>query len=716
MKLQLLGALAYNGKVVKMPRKARALLAYIADGERPQQREELTGLFCANTVDPRRTLRTLLSHIRQHTPHVLGIDNERISLRSTVWVDCHEFAMAVSADADAPHVLSLYRGDFMAGEELPDSPEYEMWLLHRRAYYRSLYERALLAVAEHFYYLGELEKAYSHAAQLVQSSPYRETGQALLIQVLAESGRPLEAAAQYEQFCGLLQQELGVAPTAKFRKLVGSFLPQRASERTTSKAKAAPAAATFSDQQQPLLFSPSRLQHRLGERLQPEQWQRLQAWALATAETAEALYAYQDMAAALDTALGAAKRAGASPSQQATILLRRILLGTSTGEPLSLQKERLQEAESLLSIASDRSPLPLHRLAWATVLYREGRYRSAAETALTAANLFQAAGDRGLAGRALTTQGQSLLRMGQNTAATNALLQARPWLEESGDEEGLSICVGETAWAAVNQGRIEEAFTTVREGLSALRSNPPPGAEARLFYTAAACWNYYYDAGGMERNARGAIDRYEQIGNRPLAARCEIYLVQAHRYRGEREAAQQRLGALFQKAQMYHDTWLTAWVTALLGQAAFRQGRLEEAEKWYRQAYGLRQQTGERQNQVYDLAWTGRLRAALGRLDSALHYTTAAVRQMEAGGDEFFAWEPWDVYLAHAEVLSQNGREAKAQAALDAGHRRLQAFAQQIPSPAQRRQVLDFEHNRCLLTAWSGRKIIPFHQRKHTLI
>lgn len=716
MKIQLLGALAYNGNAVKMPRKARALLAYVADSDRPRLREELTSMFCSDTVDPRRTLRTLLSHIRQNAPDVLATDRERVSLRATVWLDCREFAMTIRADADAPHILSLYRGDFMAGEELPDSPNYEMWLLHRRAYYRSLYEAALLAVAEHFYSLGELEKARSHAAQLVQSNPYGETGQSLLIQALVASGRPLEATTQYEQYCKLLEQELGVTPTDKLQKLVRSILPQPASDRPESSAHVPPAAATFSDQEQPLLFSPSLLQYRLGERLQPPQWQRLQEWALGTAQTAEALYAYQDMAAALDTALVAAKRAGAPPNQQATILLRRILLEPYTAEPLSLQQERLQEADGLVSMDPDRAPLALYQLARATILYREGRYRPAAESAETAAELFREADEDGPAGRALTLRGQSLLRMGQNTAAAKALQQAQPWLEASGDEEGLSVCVGETAWVAVNQGRIEEAFRTVRRGWTALHNNPPPGAEARLFYTAAACWNYYYDADGMERNARQAIERYEQIGNRLLAARCEIYLVQAHRYRLQREAAQQRMGALFQKAQIYHDTWLMAWVTALLGQAAFRQGRLDEAEKWYRQAYGLRQRTEERHNQVYDLAWTGRLRAAFGRLQSALHYTTAAVQQMEQGGDEFFPWEPWDVYLAHAEVLAQSGRQEKAQVALDAGYHRLQKFAQQIPSATHRQQVLDFEHNRHLLAAWSDRQIIPFHQRNHTLI
>lgn len=220
----------------------------------------------------------------------------------------------------------------------------------------------------------------------------------------------------------------------------------------------------------------------------------------------------------------------------------------------------------------------------------------------------------------------------------------------------------------------------------------------------------------MERSGLRAIELYEKAGKPALAARIEIYLLQADRYRFRHEATQHRLGSLFQKAQQHHDTWLLAWSMALLGQAAFRQGRLTEAEHWYGRAYGLRQRTGERQNQVYDLAWTGRLRAALSRPGSALHYTATAVRQMEADAGDYVPWVPWDIYLAHAEALWQNGRQEEAVAAVEAGHRALQAFATQIPAGSLRRQVLDFEHGRCLLAAHESGQIVPFHQREHKII
>ena len=54
--------------------------------------------------------------------------------------------------------------------------------------------------------------------------------------------------------------------------------------------------------------------------------------------------------------------------------------------------------------------------------------------------------------------------------------------------------------------------------------------------------------------------------------------------------------------------------------------------------------------------------------------------------------------------------------ALKAGHGALQAFAAQLSAGPVRRQVLDFEHSRCLLAAHKSGQIVPFHQREHRII
>jgi hypothetical protein len=119
---------------------------------------------------------------------------------------------------------------------------------------------------------------------------------------------------------------------------------------------------------------------------------------------------------------------------------------------------------------------------------------------------------------------------------------------------------------------------------------------------------------------------------------------------------------------------------------------------------------------VYDLVYMGRLRAALGRLNSALGYTTEAVRQMERASGKFFPWEAWDMHLAHAEVLQQNGKGREALERMHAGYETLQGFLQQVELPQHRQQIRQSENAHHLIQAFESGTIVPFHQRRHQVI
>ena len=102
MQLQLLGQVRYDNRVVAIPRKARALLAYLAVREGEAQREELAALFCANADDPRRTLRTLLSHVRRGAPGALTAGDDCVAASEGLRVDCHLFAEAARTHSLTP--------------------------------------------------------------------------------------------------------------------------------------------------------------------------------------------------------------------------------------------------------------------------------------------------------------------------------------------------------------------------------------------------------------------------------------------------------------------------------------------------------------------------------------------------------------------------------------------------------------------------------------
>jgi DNA-binding SARP family transcriptional activator len=62
-----------------------------------------------------------------------------------VWTDVAAFAawQADAAPAAKAWTLALYRGRFLAGFALPDSPEYEQWLAEQGHYYENRYLSAL---------------------------------------------------------------------------------------------------------------------------------------------------------------------------------------------------------------------------------------------------------------------------------------------------------------------------------------------------------------------------------------------------------------------------------------------------------------------------------------------------------------------------------------------------------------------------------------------
>ncbi len=128
-------------------RKTRALLAYLALAEQPLTRLTLSHLFCQESDDPIRSLRWHLSAIRrQVAPELLLTSGETVQLnRENVWLDVAEFAAALATplSPQTETILNLYRGEFLAGLDLPDAPEFELWLLGERARLHRLYEQGL---------------------------------------------------------------------------------------------------------------------------------------------------------------------------------------------------------------------------------------------------------------------------------------------------------------------------------------------------------------------------------------------------------------------------------------------------------------------------------------------------------------------------------------------------------------------------------------------
>jgi predicted ATPase/DNA-binding SARP family transcriptional activator len=209
--------------------KVRALLAYLAvEAERPHRRQTLAGLLWPEFPErtARRNLRNALYNLRQvirerdATPPVLSVtrDTVQFDLRSDHWLDvatCTSLLTHKQAVHQLEEAVALYRGPFLEGFSLRDSPAFEDWsLLVRERLLRQVLD-ALSHLAAHYEARGAYSRACEYARRQVDLEPWQEEAHRLLMRLLALSGRRGTALVQYEVCCRILREELGVKPASE---------------------------------------------------------------------------------------------------------------------------------------------------------------------------------------------------------------------------------------------------------------------------------------------------------------------------------------------------------------------------------------------------------------------------------------------------------------------------------------------------------------------
>jgi pentatricopeptide repeat protein len=220
-------------------RKGRLLFAYLTvNRDRVAGRDELlealwqTGLPSA----PELALSALLSKLRRLLPEgaVMGRTQIRLELGSDARVDLEAAreaihrAEALVAARDwyasigptlVAHSISQRR--FMAGEESP-------WIEEVRWDLDEIRVAALECTVRRSLGLGEPEIAVAErtARQLIEISPYRESGYAALMEAFERQGNTAEALRVYERLRSRLREELGVAPSAAVQRVHERLLSQ----------------------------------------------------------------------------------------------------------------------------------------------------------------------------------------------------------------------------------------------------------------------------------------------------------------------------------------------------------------------------------------------------------------------------------------------------------------------------------------------------------
>ncbi len=216
LRLELLGPfrLSRDGQPLTLPasRKLRALFAYLALAPRAQGRSQLCDLLWETPKDPRGELRWCLSRIRhvidQPDRNRVITEHDAIALDLDGFdIDVRDVTQATQAGLDAlplerlQALAALYRGDFLEGLDVGDSPSFGSWLTAQRRRLRGSH----IALLEQLATRLPAEQAHGALEAWLQLAPFDQRAHGRLLTTLAQAGHVREGeehlaatAAQFE--------------------------------------------------------------------------------------------------------------------------------------------------------------------------------------------------------------------------------------------------------------------------------------------------------------------------------------------------------------------------------------------------------------------------------------------------------------------------------------------------------------------------------------
>ncbi|MEW5957114.1 MAG: ABC transporter substrate-binding protein [Chloroflexota bacterium] len=229
-----------DGEPVEINRhKAMALLAYLAVTGRVHSRDALAALLWPDfdQSQARGALRRTLSALNTSLPGGwLEADRETIALtdQAGLWVDIAQFRQRLALCQEHGHpademcaacvapltgAVELFADDFLAGFTLRDSSNFDDWQFFQAENLRRELAGALERLVRWHRQQGDLEPALGYARRWLNLDPLHEPAQRWLMELYAFADQRPAALRQYQEYVRILDEELGVAPSAETNAL-----------------------------------------------------------------------------------------------------------------------------------------------------------------------------------------------------------------------------------------------------------------------------------------------------------------------------------------------------------------------------------------------------------------------------------------------------------------------------------------------------------------
>jgi DNA-binding SARP family transcriptional activator len=208
----------------RMPRKARAILAYLAMIGVPVARERLADLLwpLQPTDQARHSLRNCLLELRRTPARAHLVCDFFTCSVVEVKTDVQAFRRLV-AEGDYGKAGRLVRGELLQDFNIACEPWNE-WLDGEREGVRELLGRSLSKFSETLAAAGLYDEAIEAARRWVSLDNMHEPAHQRLMQVLAAAGQRSAALHQYKRLEKIMRDELGVAPDRESRLLADQIV------------------------------------------------------------------------------------------------------------------------------------------------------------------------------------------------------------------------------------------------------------------------------------------------------------------------------------------------------------------------------------------------------------------------------------------------------------------------------------------------------------
>ncbi len=224
--IRLLGnpSISYDGRPLSFrTRKVLALLIYLVVQGGTHSRESLkTLLWPESTADNvAATLRGTLSRLRkslQQAGDFLILDGDSVAFDFGTTVDLDLAWLSAAAASEIPEdelapILSLDRGEFLAGFSLPDAPNFDTWVAIQGEACQREVEKVYDRLTQYQLSAHQSSSAVEATARWLARAPYSEVAYRRLMAAQALTGDRPAALKNFTRLKDLLDREFSVEPS-----------------------------------------------------------------------------------------------------------------------------------------------------------------------------------------------------------------------------------------------------------------------------------------------------------------------------------------------------------------------------------------------------------------------------------------------------------------------------------------------------------------------